>query len=67
MLVPFIPCPGYSLVDAPLTERELAAMRGSVNRGTPLGEERWVGRVAATLGLGHTLRPRGPPRNKPTK
>ena len=46
-----------NLVHEPLTERELAAMGRSVNRGTPLGEERCVGRVAATLGLRHALPP----------
>ena len=61
------PADWLKLVHQPLTEAELAAMRRSVNRGTPLGEERWVGRVATTLGLGHTLRPRGRPSKEPKK
>jgi len=61
------PSDWLKLVHEPLTERELAAMRRSVNRGTPLGEDNWVQRVAATLGLAHTLRPRGRPRKQPEK
>jgi putative transposase len=53
------------LVNEPLTEAELSAVRRSVNRGTPLGETRWVRRTAGKLGLEYTLRPRGRPRKQP--
>lgn len=42
-------------------ERELAALRASVNRGTPFGDEAWQRRVSVELGLESTLRPRGRP------
>ena len=50
------------LVNVPLTQQELVALRRSENRGTPLGQDRWVSKAAAKLGLEHTLRPRGRPR-----
>ncbi len=40
---------------------ELASLRASVVRGTPLGRENWVADTAARLGLEATLRPRGRP------
>jgi putative transposase len=46
------------------TEKELAALRRSVNRGTPFGAEDWACRVAAELGLEASLQPRGRPRAK---
>lgn len=44
------------------TEAELAALRHSLNRGTPYGSDRWVKATARRLGLESTLRPRGRPR-----
>ncbi|KKK54632.1 hypothetical protein LCGC14_3082770, partial [marine sediment metagenome] len=55
------------LVNVPLTDEELTALRRSVNRGRPLGADRWVRRVASQLALEHTLRPRGRPRKGPEK
>ena len=49
-------------VNRPQSEAELAALRRSVQRGQPYGEESWVRRVAGRLGLQSTLRPRGRPR-----
>ena len=52
------------------TEAELKALRRSVVRGTPFGEEAWQERTAKRLALESTLRPRGRPRKigakKPT-
>ncbi|KPK80582.1 MAG: hypothetical protein AMJ81_11820 [Phycisphaerae bacterium SM23_33] len=56
-----------ALVNRPLSEAEVAALRRSVNRGTPLGQALWVRRVAAKLGLQHSLRPRGRPPKRPEK
>jgi len=56
-----------AMVNQPETEEELAALRRCVNRGRPLGSEMWVRRIAATLGLESTLRPRGRPRKTPNK
>jgi putative transposase len=51
-----------SLVNEPQTETELAALRASVQRGTPFGGPRWTQRAARELALEFTLRPRGRPR-----
>jgi putative transposase len=51
-------------VNAPQSEAEVAAVRHSIARGTPLGHENWVRRTAARLGLQSTLRPRGRPRKQ---
>jgi putative transposase len=48
------------------TEAELEALRRSVQRGQPYGDESWVVAMAARLGLGTTLRPRGRPRKART-
>lgn len=60
-----VPCPRnwVALVNAVQSEAELAAMRKSIARGTPFGDERWTKRVAKRLGLESSLRPRGRPRN----
>ena len=44
------------------TVSELAAIRTSVQRGRPFGEEKWVRRLAKRFGLESTLRPRGRPK-----
>ena len=49
-------------VNRPLTEGELAAVRHSIARGTPLGSPRWQRRTARSLGLESSLNPRGRPR-----
>jgi putative transposase len=49
-------------VNEPLTEEELVALRRSVNRGTPFGDDAWVLKTAKKLGLMPSLRPRGRPR-----
>ncbi len=49
-------------VNQPDRANELAALRRSVDRGTPWGEPEWVDRTAHRLGLESTLRPRGRPR-----
>jgi putative transposase len=54
-------------VNQPLTEGELAAVRKSVERGSPFGSEAWQKRTARRLGLEFTLRPRGRPRKTPKK
>jgi putative transposase len=48
-------------VNEPLTERELAAVRRSAQRGSPFGESSWIETTAQRLGLASTLRPRGRP------
>jgi hypothetical protein len=49
----------------PLTAEELALIRHSVVRGTPLGDAKWQQRIVAKLGLESTMRPRGRPRKTP--
>jgi putative transposase len=55
--------PGWiEAVNAVMTEAECAAVRESVRRDRPLGEEGWVRRTATALGLESSLRDRGRPR-----
>jgi putative transposase len=54
-------------VDRPETPAELDAVRTSVKRGRPLGDDRWQRRTAAKLALESTLRKRGRPRVRPVK
>jgi len=49
-------------VNRPQTEAEVEAIRRSVNRGRPFGEESWSKRAVHGLGLETTVRPRGRPR-----
>jgi putative transposase len=49
------------------TSLELEALRRSVNRGSPYGDERWQERTAKRLALESTLRPRGRQRVRPIK
>lgn len=51
-------------VNRPQNEAELAAVRRSIERGTPLGGAVWQRRTAERLDLTHTLRPRGRPRKQ---
>jgi putative transposase len=48
-------------VNAPQNEAELASIRRSIERGNPLGGEKWTQRAIRQLGLETTLRPRGRP------
>jgi len=48
-------------VNRPQTAAELEAIRRSVARGQPYGDEPWVRQTAGQLGLESTLRPRGRP------
>ena len=55
--------PGWSeRVNEPQTELELLAIRRSVQRGAPYGDEAWTERTVRVLGLESTLRPRGRPK-----
>lgn len=49
-------------VNDPLTEQELLAVRRSVERASPLGDDTWSKRAVRQLGLETTLRPRGRPK-----
>ncbi len=49
-------------VNAPQSEAELSALRRSVTRGNPFGDERWSARIVKRLGLESTLRPQGRPK-----
>ena len=51
-----------SHVNQPQTESEVAAIRRSVNRGTPLGTPKWTERTVKQMGLESTTRPRGRPK-----
>jgi putative transposase len=45
-----------TFVNDPQTESELLAIRRSIQRGRPLGNEQWVRQTATALGLESTLR-----------
>ncbi len=50
------------LVNAPQTAAELSALRRSLKRGNPLGDDSWSERTVRRLGLESTLRPHGRPK-----
>jgi putative transposase len=52
------------LVNEPQSVKELAALRTSVERGRPYGEERWQLRTARRLELESSLRPPGRPKKQ---
>ena len=56
------PADWLTWVNQPITQAELEALRRSVARGMPFGDDAWVKRSAAQLGLESTLRPRGRPK-----
>jgi putative transposase len=49
-------------VNQPMTDAE--AVRRAIAKSAPFGSADWTKRTAATLGLEHTLRPRGRPRKR---
>ena len=51
-------------VNAPQTDAELAALRRSVQRGCPFGDESWSGKMVKKLGLESTFRPQGRPKKR---
>ena len=51
-------------VNQPLSEQELSAVRGCIQRGAPFGDLEWVESTVKQFGLQSTLRPRGRPRVK---
>lgn len=51
-------------VNAPQSEAELAAVRHSVQRGSPFGNESWSERTVRRLELESTLRPQGRPKKQ---
>jgi len=56
------PADWVEIVNRPQTDEALAALRRCLSRGRPFGTDAWVRRIAKTLGLESTLRPRGRPR-----
>ena len=51
-------------MNSPQSEAELAAIRRSVERGSPYGSESWNERTIRRLGLESTIRPRGRPKKE---
>jgi putative transposase len=52
------------IVDTPLSEEDATRLTRSLERQTPFGNDDWIQNTAEEHGLGHTIRPRGRPRNK---
>ncbi len=72
LLADFPPTAPFSLprwlatINTPQPEKELAALRQSLQRGAPFGSPDWTTATAKSQNLQHTLRPRGrPKKNKP--
>ncbi len=55
------------IVNRPQSHAELEALRRCANRGSPFGDASWVAKMANSLGLESTLRPRGRPRRTPQR
>jgi putative transposase len=53
-------------VNEPLSEKELNAVRTSIDRGRPFGDDEWTEEMAETHGVWFTLRPIGRPRKQKT-
>jgi putative transposase len=51
-------------VNKPLSEKESEAVRRSIERNRPFGDESWTEELANRLGLWCTIRPRGRPRKQ---
>jgi putative transposase len=57
---PFLkPHDWLEVVNAAIPPADLVALRQSVRRGTPYGDEAWRSQMVRTYGLHHTVRPRG--------
>lgn len=48
-------------VNEPISDKEMDRLRTCMKRNRPFGSESWQSRIAARLGLMHTLRPQGRP------
>jgi len=55
------PHPWLQMVNAPQSQKEVAAVRESVRSSRPFGADRWIERTASGLGLTLTRRRRGRP------
>ncbi len=53
-----------ALLNHPLDEKQMDQVRLSLKRGRPLGEARWVDKMADRLDLRHTLRDPGRPKKE---
>jgi len=51
-------------VNAPLTAKEMDALKPSLQRGRPYGDSDWVAKTTGNLGLIHTVRREGRPEKK---
>jgi putative transposase len=61
------PADWLDFVNEPQSPEELDALRRSVIRGCPFGDDAWQQKTAAELGLQWTLRPRGRPPKIPAE
>ena len=57
--------PGWTKrVNTALSEKEVSAIRHSVKRGKPYGDEKWTAKTVKKFGLESTMRPRGRPKKR---
>jgi len=61
------PADWNQFVNEPQTPAELEAIRRSVNRGCPFGDDDWQAAMVTQLGLESTLRPPGRPKRVATE
>ena len=61
------PADWTAFVNEPQTAAELEAIRRSVNRGCPFGDDDWRAAMVAELGLESTLREPGRPKKVATE
>jgi len=60
--------PGWvARVNETLTAQELKAVRRSIERGSPLGDAKWIKSIVRRLHLESTVRPQGRPKTKNTQ
>jgi putative transposase len=52
------------MVNEPLDDGETVAIKTSIERGRPFGQEGWQRTMVAKLDLGHTVRPEGRPEKR---
>jgi len=56
-----LPGDWVKMVNEPLHDGEIAAIKTSIERGRPFGQQNWQRTTVAKLGLEHTVRPEGRP------
>jgi putative transposase len=59
-----VPKEWITLVNEPITTKELDRLRTCIRRGRPYGDQDWVALTAKRLGLDSSMRSAGRPKNE---